>query len=134
MRIPTTRLRSRPRLVTIGAIFGCLLIRSLVPAGYMPGNLLGGEYMVLCPASVPAEFAALLHRDHDDHTGRVVDADRACPIGQALKSTWISIHIPAATSFARPGLPAAEDEFESHLAPFTRRYRTRAPPAWKRTG
>ena len=75
------------RLATFAVVAG-LLTRALIPTGYMPGNLLAGEFMVLCPVGLPALAQSLGHGHHDGHDGghdgAMVDADRACPIGAAL--------------------------------------------------
>ncbi|MEM8815354.1 MAG: hypothetical protein AAGE85_05975 [Pseudomonadota bacterium] len=36
-----------------------LAVRAIVPLGYMPGKLLAGEFMVLCPAGSAPSFALL---------------------------------------------------------------------------
>ena len=114
------------RIVALGV--ACLFMRALVPAGYMPGNLLAGEYMVLCPVGVPAELAALLHGGHGNHGGDVVDADRTCPIGSALKPAFLPVDTtqPAVLWLAELPVPV-----QPVLIPPTRHlsaYRSRAPP------
>ena len=46
----------------VGVLLGlCVVMRALIPVGYMPGNLLAGEFMILCPQGVPAEFSGNFH-------------------------------------------------------------------------
>jgi len=71
-------------------VLGALLIRALIPVGYMPGNLVAGEFAVLCPTGLPDEIAHLLHQGHHDDGEQQVDMDADCPIGAALKLIAIS--------------------------------------------
>lgn len=83
-RIPRHR---RLRGLALASLLA-LAARALIPLGYMPGNLLEGEFMVLCPTGMPEGFlVAEGHHHHDAHgdADGMVDADRACPIGTSLK-------------------------------------------------
>lgn len=87
-------LRSRQGL-TSAALFVALAMRSLIPLGYMPGNLLTGEFMVLCPSGGGALFlgdgAAHRHASHAGHAStanpeQIAGVDARCPIGSVLLS------------------------------------------------
>ena len=84
--------RTPPRWCSLAAralVLG-LVLRSAIPLGYMPGNLLAGEFMVLCPSGVPAVMLEALSGHHAHHDMSTVDVDRDCPIGSALTPAWIS--------------------------------------------
>lgn len=112
----------------------CLGLRALVPAGYMPGNLLAGEFMVLCPSGMQADFVQQLHPDqgvHDTHSAHdqgVVDADTSCPIGSALQLAVLPIdEVRRAVSIDLPR--HAADIAQREIAATHRyRYQSRAPP------
>jgi len=127
------RVRGRSRLFALVA--AALLLRALIPVGYMPGNLLAGEFARLCPvglAGIAVHGSHDRHATHDGHGDEGESADalsgETCPIGFALK---------AAALFAEIGLPAVE-VFPDHPATVTvdaylpgtapQRFRARAPP------
>ncbi|MEM7500812.1 MAG: DUF2946 family protein [Pseudomonadota bacterium] len=107
-----------------------LAMRALIPLGYMPGNVLAGEFMVLCPTGLPAGFLVdEEHQHHDHHDRGMVDADRACPIGTSLKYA----------AAAPPDIAVAPDVFHAHDVPDvvlrvfhdsqpSRPFQPRAPP------
>jgi hypothetical protein len=66
-------------------ILATLAVRALIPLGYMPGNLLAGEYMVLCPAGMPQSMIASGHHEHHEPGEESASAEQACPIGSALQ-------------------------------------------------
>lgn len=113
-------------LILAGAV--CLSLRAMVPAGYMPGNLLAGEFMVLCPSGMQAEFVRQLHPGHGTHDQNVVDADTSCPIGSALQPAFLPAdEYPQAVSINLPRY-TAEILHRLFAATPLRRYRSRAPP------
>ncbi|MGI9271552.1 MAG: hypothetical protein ACR2QT_07250 [Woeseiaceae bacterium] len=78
---------SRLQYLASGLLLATLALRALVPLGYMPGNILDGEFMVLCPVASAASLELLSsetthHHGNEDETG--VSVDRACPIGSSL--------------------------------------------------
>jgi hypothetical protein len=105
-----------------------LLVRALIPLGYMPGSILDGEFMVLCPAGYAASIVAESHHQHGGDGESVIDADRACPLGTALQSAAL---LPSdSTPFEPSKIPVIgsapqNDVFNTH---FQARYRSRAPP------
>lgn len=92
----------RQRVLT--AVLLTVAMRALVPAGYMPGSVAAGEWMVLCPANSWASYALLdaiapdangagkhshhAHHGHHGHHGAANEASAAapdsCPLGNAL--------------------------------------------------
>ena len=114
------------KVVALGV--ACLLMRALVPVGYMPGNLLAGEYMVLCPVGLPAAVAAALHSDHGSHARDIVDADRTCPIGSALKPAFLPIEPAEHVVLWQPQLLLGEQANVTLLSRHPVPYRSRAPP------
>ncbi len=105
-----------------------LTLRALIPLGYMPGNLLAGEFVVLCPTGVPAEVMRALHGDHHDHEQPVMDVDKTCPIGSALQPVWM----PLADIAQEFDVAATPREIfyqrRTYRGILTPRYRSRAPP------
>lgn len=67
MRMRTTRER-----VVRRCLLPALFARFLIPLGFMPGDLLAGEYLKPCPAAIPALqlFSPIHgHQGHDQHQG-----------------------------------------------------------------
>lgn len=77
---------SRLRRLAGGVLLVALVARSLIPFGYMPGNLLAGEPVVLCPVASAAALALIgQHELHHHHHGSgAPSVDKSCPIGTAL--------------------------------------------------
>lgn len=97
------RRRSLYRSFAGAALFTCLLLRTLIPLGYMPGNLLAGEFMTLCPQGLPGESAHQLHDLHGNPAVDVVATDRLCPLGNALLAVAPPPSPPADFDLPRPG-------------------------------
>ena len=109
-------------------VLACLALRALIPLGYMPGDALSGEFVVLCPTGLPASVARALHIGHDDHASNVVDVDRDCPIGSALNFASLPVDIvEQAVAYALQGIRVAYAGF-AYLSLVERRYDSRAPP------
>ena len=107
-----------------------LIARALIPLGYMPGNLLAGEFMVLCPSGLPANLAHALH-DHHDAATVTVEADRACPIGAALTYAAMPTEaVPTAATALSQSTGAIEPESLLGSKPL-RLFQVRAPPTVK---
>ena len=110
------------------ATVACLLIRALIPLGYMPGNALKGEYMVACPAGLPAATVTKSHHKHGKGGEKAVGSNRACSIGKALQSAAL---LPADTiNFESSKTPVVSDVPKNDLfdTRFEARYHSRAPP------
>jgi hypothetical protein len=119
---------SRIRRQAVIATVACLLVRALIPLGYMPGNVLDGEYMVLCPAGLAAGVVADSHHQHGGDGESFVDADRTCPLGTALQSAALlpGDSIPFESSkIPVIGSAPQNDVFNTR---FQAKYRSRAPP------
>lgn len=102
-------------------------MRALIPLGYMPGNVLAGEFMVLCPTGLPLPAAESSHRHHDE-SQIMFDADRVCPIGAALQYAAIPVdlvEVSLSTGFQEA--PIAEPLTLPAQKPL-RLFRVRAPP------
>ena len=112
----------------LALVLAALVMRAVIPLGYMPGNLLAGEFMILCPTGLPAGFALPGEHHHHADDAPMVDAERACPIGAALQQAALPAdHNPAPTieRFPDAGLaPAPVPVFVNPPA----RYHSRAPP------
>lgn len=111
----------------------CLLLRATVPAGYMPGDLLAGEWAVPCPSGFPAALFELApdsgdahdhhhsghgaHADHGDHQGptettpHVTGLDDQCPLGEALQTP--TLPTMAKTIAAAPTRPLRAPEWQA---------------------
>lgn len=106
---------------------GAVLLRALIPLGYMPGNALAGEFVVLCPTGLPAAIAQTLHDGHLHHEP-AVDMDQECPIGNALQTAALPAPLPAAiVTGDRVRYDAAESVTPPYRAP-VRQYPIRGPP------
>ena len=118
--------RNNGALILLG--IACLALRAIVPAGYMPGNLLAGEFMVLCPVGMPAGIAQQLHADHGDHERGVLDADRSCPIGSALQPAYLPQDVIQASFIRTPPDHSASYRYQGVTTDRIRQYQSRAPP------
>ncbi len=94
----------------------------------MPGNLLAGDFMVLCPAGLPAGTAQSIHQDHDENATDVVDVDRSCPIGSALQPAWLPTDLVEQQVSIVPPCISAGYSFLSATTTQIHRYDSRAPP------
>ena len=121
MQIARTRL-----LMSLG--LATLALRSLIPLGYMPGDLLAGEFVVLCPTGVPLEVMRQLHRGHHDHDAKVVDVDQSCPVGSALQPAWLPAPEPAQLVLQHASDKIDFYPLSSFYAIHARRYDSRGPP------
>ncbi len=116
---------------TLAILAATLLLRAFIPVGYMPGNLLAGEFARLCATGLAAPLAHAGH--HGAHDGTELSADKACPVGLALKFAALPtafIELPPSVSpesFAVPQYGKPIDVLTR--APF----RARAPPAGARS-
>lgn len=109
-------------------LMAAIVLRAVIPLGYMPGNLLAGEFMVLCPTGLPAHTSlASAHAHHGDDAA-MLDADQACPIGAALKQAALPPDITFAAQLARY-VPQPERVLRTSFRSRTAQaYRSRAPP------
>jgi hypothetical protein len=114
------------------ALAGALLLRAIIPIGYMPAGADSGSWFALCPEMSPAGFIAILsghdpHNHHDQHGDDAAD-DHRCPIGHMLLSaavvadTWEVAAIRVVASFSVPP--------PTSYSSLTRtNYHSRGPPA-----
>ena len=103
-----------------------ILVRALIPLGYMPGNVLDGEFMVLCPSGLPANIVHALHGHHD--ADAALELDRACPIGGALHYAALPTDaVDAADPESHQLFIAQEPGIFRGTKPL-RLFRARAPP------
>jgi len=111
-------------------LVGLLLLRAIVPAGYMPGSLERGTWFELCPEGLPVAVIAAFAGDHHHHaTGDgPSSAVGDCSFGDLLNTA--AVH--AASDQPAPPIPfsvpepVAEQDF-----PLLRRrivHAPRAPP------
>jgi len=120
------------RQIATALLLGTLAVRSLLPLGYMPGNLLDGKFAELCPVASAATYALLSEHDsHHEHNApgdAAYSIDSACPIGSTLFSDALPATYPS-TAIA----PLASQYRQVHvLQSFSARpqpvYPARAPP------
>lgn len=118
--------RSRFRRFAAGLALAGILVRALIPLGYMPGNVLDGEFMVLCPSGLPAKVVHALHGHHD--ADAALELDRACPIGGALQYVALPTDVvDAVNPESHPLFIAPEPVVFRGTRPL-RLFRARAPP------
>ena len=109
-------------------MLAALMIRAVIPLGYMPGNLLAGEFMVLCPTGLPASFALSAEHHHHGDDAPMMDAERACPIGGALQQALLPTGAASVASLDRfrpVGVTPPANPVPIHPPA---RYHSRAPP------
>ena len=94
----------------------------------MPGNLLDGEFMVLCPAALGSSLFPATGSGHEGHEKDFLDVDRDCPIGSALQLTWLPTE--PSDSRSQYGLPVLAGVLADRtvITPAVHRYHSRAPP------
>lgn len=93
-------LQARPRAAMLFA--AALLLRLLVPAGYMVGSAAGAPALVPCPAVV----AAPVMDHHGRHDGRAPHAEAPCPFA-ALGAPVLPPADPLALAPAQVGFTLA---------------------------
>lgn len=117
-----------------------MVLRVLVPSGYMPAALAGGWYLSLCPHGMPnpAAVTALANSAHHGHHGAGHQLDHHhdhvdhtfdhCELGSGLT---LSATLATVTGFELPQ-PARLLDIPERPAPprqlFPRAYDSRAPP------
>ena len=119
---------------TIYAALACaIFVRALIPVGYMPGNLLEGEFVRLCPTGLTALAARDGHADHhlgqgEDEISADSELSSVCPLGAALGQAGLFGAQPGAvTAAGAAGLPAPATEEISPTPPGAA-FRSRGPP------
>ncbi|KAA9132565.1 hypothetical protein F3N42_04920 [Marinihelvus fidelis] len=123
----------------------CLLVRAMVPAGFMPGDLLAGQFAAPCPTGFPAAFftdepgqpAQAHHHDHgqaqdrgdgDDTPLDAQSLDNACPLGSALQAAAALPEVLPLIAHVEPVRPLFS--YHTKVIPLRRNsgHRSRAPP------
>jgi hypothetical protein len=110
-----------------------LAVRALLPLGYMPGNLLAGEFAELCPVASAATFELLsstnTHQHHHGEPGeKLPSVGIACPIGSSLFFDALpGSDNSDGVALLRHELPRAT-AVRSQVSVFGRAYFARAPP------
>lgn len=126
-RIRHTRLK--PLLLLSAA----LLLRAIIPAGYMPAAAANGLLFEFCPEGVPAEFMQVLSGDsgHDHgHTGHsdTDGDDHHCPVGHLLLAAAAVDDAPQ-TIVVPATLALATTSSYSYSSVTRSNYQSRGPPA-----
>lgn len=116
---------------TLGILAAVLLMRAMIPVGYMPGNLLDGEFARLCPTGLPMSLAHAGH--HAAHDDTELSADKACPVGFALKFAALPTAQIESTFHARPDFFPAPQSGHSVDNVTVAYFHARAPPAGSRS-
>lgn len=123
------RLCTRTGMLPLAILAG-LLLRAMVPVGYMPGSLDSGLPFQLCPDGLPAGFAGAAASHHHEHDAGVARsaAHADCNVGHLLSSAFVTAASPSEpASVSDPSIQAAR--IHSLLHTFTRRTPLpRAPP------
>lgn len=109
-----------------------MLFKLVFPLGYMPGNLLAGEWLVLCPQGLPAGLLAADSHHHGadaddseaDHSSS--DQQRLCPLGSGFAMAGMANHGPSCCSH-NIGLQPINFLLLAH-ANSIGNYKARAPP------
>jgi len=128
--IRTTPLRHRA--VTALAV-AALLLRVVIPVGFMPSGIAGGWYLELCPDGLPRQVVVALFGEHYAHHGHHGVGGGVsvyhCDYGGGAAGAWLLDHtvvplgrFPAATLLFAP---------DEHRAAVSQWYgfRSRAPPS-----
>ncbi len=129
------------------AVLAALFMRAIIPLGYMPGNLLAGEFMLFCPSGGGAAFlpppTATSGHHHEHHAGaddaqdedgnyagNTVGVDSSCPIGSVLVAACLPNPEPADIALDRsPAAIGTRHSLVFSSVPI-RNYQVRAPPTF----
>ncbi len=120
----------KPALLLVAA----LLLRAVIPAGYMPAAAGSGLWFELCPDGLSAEFAEMLagdtgHHHHGNADGENTgDDDHQCPVGHMLLSAAAADSTSQTTDLALE-LPPATISIYSFTSTSRTHYYSRGPPA-----
>ena len=123
-------MRHKPALLLVAA----LLLRAVIPAGYMPASAGSGLWFELCPDGLPAGFAELLSGDTEHHHHGKADSETAggdnhqCAVGHMLLSAAAMDNSSQAADLALD-LPPAIPSMYSFTSTSPNYYQSRAPPA-----
>jgi hypothetical protein len=83
-----------------------LLMRVLVPAGYMPVAVAGGWYLELCPDGIPVDtVAALFGESAHSHSSTTDHHDMSVPAGMSMEASHDSHSSPTGQPNAGQGHP-----------------------------
>ncbi len=110
-----------------------LLLRAVIPAGYMPAGAGSGLLFELCPEGVSAEFMQVLTGEsahdhgHMDH-GETNHDDHRCPIGHMLTSAAAIDDAWQADITTTAPITAVTPTYSYRSVPRTH-YNSRGPPA-----
>jgi hypothetical protein len=135
----TSRFTTTTR-AAFAAALAAIVLRVLVPAGYMSAPLAGDWFLVLCPDDLPAAVATLLTGadDHHHHHHDPADADGKPAFGQCELGAGLAVAVAVAASAALEAPTSPDPEHaqspRAALAFLTHApYHSRAPPARSRT-
>jgi hypothetical protein len=121
------------QLTPLLLLSAALLLRAVIPAGYMPANAGSGLLFEFCPEGVPAEFMRIVggnsnHHHSHAHHGESVGDDHHCPVGHLLLSAAAVDDNWQMDARITASIPVAvfSDSYESASRTH---YRSRGPPA-----
>lgn len=124
-------LNKRKRGWLRGLALIALLMSIAYPAGYMPGDITQGEWIVVCPDGLPDGFWPDNHGDHQDHGDDDTDHQDSnstyCALGSHLSPK--SLALPA-LEFACLVAQHLYQQFAEQIVVIRliRAYQTRGPP------
>ena len=122
------------RLTPALLLFAALLLRAVIPAGYMPAAAGSGLWFELCPQGLSAEFAEFLsgdigHHHHGSADGENTgDDDHQCPVGHMLLSAAAADSTSQSADLAVDVTPATISNY-SFTSTTRSHYYSRGPPA-----
>ena len=115
-------------------LLALVVLRALVPAGYMPASIGGGLIFEMCHEAVPAAVLAAIsgggsHHHHGSHGDATGEQSEVCSLGHILSQAFLESEVlleTPAPGLATPDYPVLI--YHLSLAP---RYRQvpRGPPA-----
>ena len=92
MRLVSHASRQRNTRWLTALLAAGFILRAFIPVGYMPGNLLAGEFVELCPVGIGTVVDSGHHAGHyaghvAHHDGAAVEHDpnKSCPLGLGIK-------------------------------------------------
>jgi len=111
-----------------------MLFKLAFPAGFMPGNLLAGEWLTLCPQGLPSGvLAEAAHHHGADTDSADNESDRSgqdqqgmCPVGSGFAMAGMASTFPACCSIS--GAPPQITSPLLGLREADSSYQARAPP------
>jgi len=114
-----------------------VLLRILVPAGFMPADVGDGWYLKLCPDGMPAStMVALFGHHHHHHADGHADGQEEhfaadmlqCDLGGGLSADTVAYGVQLSVAVAATGIDETQPVAPATVRALPSAYHPRAPP------